>query len=204
MLAYFFLKERFHIKSALGIACTVLGIILLQDIRWSAAGFSVKHLGGNLLVLGAASCESTFNVLSRKHKTNAQHGESVQIHPMVQTILVSAVAFVFSCIPAVWGGAFGELQFAGMQEWLALVWYGLVVTAVAFACFYAGVKRCDAYTTAAFSGLMPLTSMLLSMVLLHESITYMQWAGGLLVVVSMFLIGSGESIAVLPAQSEGL
>ncbi len=73
-----------------------------------------------------------------------------------------------------------------------MVWYGLVVTALAFVFFYKGVKRCDAYTTAAFSGMIPLTSMLLSLFFLKEEIGYMQWVGGFLIISSMLLIGSRQ------------
>ena len=79
-------------------------------------------------------------------------------------------------------------------DWLALVWYGLVITALAFVFFYAGVKRCNAYTTAAFSGMMPMTSMLLSLLVLKETINMGQWVGGALIIASILLIaGKGEA-----------
>lgn len=200
LLAFVFLKEQLSIKTVAGIACTVAGVVLLQNIDLSATGFSAKHLGGNMLILLAASSESTFNVLSRRHKLNAAQESGVQIHPMVQTLLVSAIAFVLSFIPAALDQSFTKLLFIGFREWLALAWYGLVVTALAFMCFYEGVKRCDAYTTAAFSGLIPLTSVLLSLLLLKETISLIQWIGGILVVFSMVLIGSREKASSLPAN----
>ncbi|EFU41064.1 hypothetical protein PVOR_15584 [Paenibacillus vortex V453] len=45
-----------------------------------------------------------------------------------------------------------------MQEWLALVWYVPIVTALAFIWWYAGIKRCQVATAAAFSGMMPFTA----------------------------------------------
>ncbi len=146
--------------------------------------------------------ESTFNVLSRRHKLNAAQESGVQIHPMVQTLLVASIAFVLSFVPAALDQSLRQLLIIGLREWLALAWYGLVVTALAFMCFYEGVKRCDAYTTAAFSGLMPLTSVLLSLLFLQETIVPIQWIGGALVVCSMILIGSAEKAINLPAHCE--
>lgn len=188
-LAFFILREKPSGWAVLGIACTVSGIVLLQGINLYSAQFSTQHWGGNVLILCAAASESSFNIISRKHRATKRSDRDVQIHPMVQTLLVSAIACVLSIIPAFMGQPFTALQIIGLKEWLALIWYGLIVTALAFVFFYEGVKRCDAYTTAAFSGMIPLTSLLLSLFLLKEEMGYVQWAGGLLIIFSMLLIG---------------
>lgn len=192
VLAYFVLKERPTGLAAIGIASTVLGIALLEGIDLNSMAFAMQHTWGNVLILCAATSESIFNILSRKHRVR-QHNTKIQIHPIVQTLLVSAIAFVLSVIPALWENPLSSLQAIGVREWLALLWYGLIVTALAFVLFYAGVKRCDAYTTAAFSGMIPLTSMLLSLLFLQEPVGYEQWAGGLLIISSMLLIGKNQS-----------
>lgn len=193
LLAFFFLKERFSGITVLGIGCTIAGIILLQGINLFSAQFSVGHILGNALIICAAVSESTFNIISRKHKARAHDEPAVQLHPMVQTLLVSAIAFVLSIVPALWEFPLASIQELGGKEWFALFWYGLVVTALAFVFFYEGVKRCDAYTTAAFSGMIPLTSMLLSLLLLKEKIECAQWIGGLLIILSMALIGKRKA-----------
>ncbi len=50
LLALLFLKEQLSVKTGAGIVCTVAGIVLLQNIDVGAAGFSIQHLGGNMLV----------------------------------------------------------------------------------------------------------------------------------------------------------
>lgn len=189
LLAFFFLKEQLSGATAFGIACTVAGIILLQGVDLLSAQFSAQHVLGNVLIICAAASESTFNIISRKHKSRARDKSAVQIHPMVQSLLVSAIALVLSIMPTLCEHPLDSIAILGWKEWLALGWYGLVVTALAFVFFYEGVKRCDAYTIAAFSGMIPLTSMLLSLLLLKEKIGCAQWAGGFLIILSMALIG---------------
>ncbi|BAL01657.1 hypothetical protein OBV_44580 [Oscillibacter valericigenes Sjm18-20] len=189
VLAFLFLKEKLSGTTVLGVCCTVTGIILLQGINILSAKFSVHHILGNMLIICAAASESIFNIISRKHKASAQAESAIQIHPMVQTLLVSAIALALSIIPALCERPLDSMSALGWKEWLAVVWYGLVVTALAFVFFYEGVKRCDAYTTAAFSGMIPLTSMLLSLLLLKEKIGCAQWIGGFLIIFSMILIG---------------
>lgn len=197
VLAFFILKEQFSGWTAIGIACTVSGIVLLQGGNLFAVAFSIQHMGGNLLVLCAAASEAAFNIISRRHRAKQHDNDTeVQIHPIVQTLLVSGIAFVLSMIPALAEQPFNALQTTGAKEWLSLLWYGLIVTALAFVFFYEGIKHCDAYTTAAFSGMIPLTSMLLSVFLLHEPIGYAQWAGGFLIISSMLLIGKSQTISI--------
>lgn len=194
LMALFFLKERLSGITVLGIGFTVTGIILLQGTDLMAAQFSTRHLSGNILIICAAASESAFNIISRKHKAETKGGSKVQIDPIIQTLLVSAIALLLSIVPAIFERPFASLSGIGWEEWFALVWYGLVVTALAFIFFYEGAKRCDAYVIAAFSGMIPLVSMFLSIILLKEKIGYNQCIGGFLIILSMVLIGKREKI----------
>lgn len=179
ILAFLILREKPTGGTALGIACTVSGIVLLQGTILRSIGLSSQNFLGNVFMLCTAASESTFNIISRKHKTINQDQSDVQIHPVVQTLIVSTIAFGLSLVPAFAEQPFAALQTIGMTEWIALVWYGLVVT-LAFVCFYAGVKRCDAYTPAAFSGMIPLTSMLLSIIFLREAVELIAMGRGII------------------------
>ena len=192
ILAFLVLREKPTGWTALGIACTVSGIVLLQSTSLYSIELRAQHFWGNVFMLCAAASESAFNIISRKHKTMKQNHTEVQIHPVVQTLIVSAIAFALSLVPALAEQPFAAIRTIGPAEWAALIWYGLIVTALAFVFFYAGVKRCDAYTTAAFSGMIPLTSMFLSILLLRETIGLWQWAGGFLIVSSMLMIGNNR------------
>lgn len=207
LLAYLLIRERLMKKSLLGVCCTVAGIVLLQGINLAAKSFSMDHFWGNVWILCAAASESMFQVFSRKHQlTQAQ---KTQIEPMEQMLLVSFLAFLLCIIPALLERPVSALLTIGPTEWFALLWYGLVVTAVSYALFYAGIKRSDAYTAAACSGMMPLTSVLLSMLLFGESLLIAHFVGGALILLSMLLIGekklpSGKQPAAAPLHEKSL
>ena len=114
------------------------------------------------------------------------------MHPLLQTTMVAAIALVLCALPALWEQPVQRLSALHWAEWLALIWYGLFVTALAFVCWYAGIRQCGAFAAAAFSGMMPLTTMLLSVTVLREPIGWQQCWGGLLVVAGMVWIGTGE------------
>jgi len=239
LLAMVLLKEPANGRKLAGIFSTVIGIFLIQGLS-SANSLSMEHLGGNMLVLCAAACESVFNILSRVsavktasdyensayaeplgdsgclcfhnlfslvattgsicNTRRVQHSEMLYflirqrkpISPLVQTTIVTAIALLLCLIPTLFEKPVPLLATAGLKAWLALIWYGLFVTALAFIFWYAGIKRCGAFTAAAFSGMMPFTAMLLAVIILGERAGWQQWSGGILVIIGMVLIGSSN------------
>lgn len=192
LLAWLFLKERVSPRSLIGVLSTVVGVLLIQGLTTSR--LTSEHLWGNLLVLGAAVSESVFNVISRVSAVKAPQARP--INPFVQTTLVSALALIFCIVPMLFEHPLAALSRINFTQWLALIWYGVFVTALAFICWYAGIRRCPASTAAAFTGLMPFTSLMLCVLLLGEQAGLWQWAGGALVILGMVLIGLKKRMSI--------
>ncbi|HZG14640.1 MAG TPA: DMT family transporter [Candidatus Bathyarchaeia archaeon] len=204
LLAMLLLKETISRTASLGIVSTIGGILLMQGLLTPGLDhtFSLKHLLGNLLVLCAAVSESLFNIFSRSAAVKSAATKSAPLHPIVQTTIVSTMALLLCVIPSLFEKPYASLASIGWSQWLALIWYGPFVTAIAFIFWYAGIKRCDASTAAALSGMMPFTALVLSVAVLGEHAGWLQWSGGLLVIMGMVLIGgnpeqSGQKTASL-------
>lgn len=198
LLAIIILREPINGRKLTGILCTVGGILIIQGVLTPGNGLSLEHIRGNMLVLCAAACESAFNTLSRFSAVKAAADLKEPSSSIAQTAIVSAIALILCLIPAAFENPLKELSEIGFMEWMALLWYGVFVTALAFICWYSGIKRTGAFTAAAFSGMMPFTSMLLSIVVLGENSDYRQWLGGFLIIVGMILIGTERIDARLP------
>lgn len=196
LLALLLLKETVNRAAALGILSTVGGVLLIQGLLTPESGnaFSFSHLWGNALVLCAAVSESLFNIFSRRAAVQTEGSSAGPLDPIAQTAIVSALALILCVVPALFENPLSALAAIGWREWLALVWYGPFVTALAFIFWYAGIKRCDASTAAALSGMMPFTALLLSVAVLGEVAGWQQWTGGLLVVLGMVLIGGKQRL----------
>lgn len=194
ILARVLLKETMNRKKWFGILCTVGGVVLVQGLFMPENKFTWEHFIGNILVLCASVCESLFNTCSRITVVKAQLNGENEIHPMVQTTLVSAVALLLCVIPALLERPVQLLSALGLQQWFSLLWYGVFITALAFIFWYEGIKRCHASTAAAFSGMVPFTSLILSVLLLGEQARWHQWIGGLLIILGMVLIGYTEKV----------
>lgn len=191
LMAAIFLKEPMYTQRVLGVISSVAGILLVQGALWAGHGFSVEHLIGNVMVLAAATCESAFNVLSRSGSMKA--AQSQELDPIVQTTLVAGIAFLLCLGPALVEHPIPRLFSLALSGWFALIWYGFFVTALAFIFWYAGIRRCDASVAAAFSGMMPFTAMLLSVLILGEHPGWQQWLGGLMIVIGMLLSSLDQS-----------
>lgn len=192
LLARVILHEPFDRNSLAGLLSTVGGILLLQGLLLPGNSFSVEHFWGNMLVLCAAFSESIFNILSRINSLKNTAHPSASTNPALQTMLVSAIAFILCLIPALFEAPLSSLKSLGVKEWLALVWYGVFITALSYIYWYKGIQLCSARTAAAFSGMVPFTSLILSVMILGEKATFVQWVGGLLVILGMYLLGSQE------------
>lgn len=193
LLAWLWLKEPLYKTRVLGIISTIIGILMLQGMLLPGVGFSWLHLKGNLLVLCAALCEALFNIFSRINSVRASSNQINILDPLVQTTIVVWIALFLCLIPALFEHPLESLMLIGIKGWIALLWYGLFVTALAFILWYAGIKRCDASVAAAFSGMMPLTSLILAVLLLDEHPSWQQGLGGIMVVFGMLLTGIKSS-----------
>lgn len=188
-LAWAVLRESVGVRALIGILSTIFGVLIVQGLTKVGSGISQAHLVGNLLVVGAAASESIFNIVCRTSVIKkANTGKPLD--PIVQTTLVTAAALLLCLVPALFEQPIERLSQLDGVAWLSLLWYGFFVTALAYLCWYAGIKRSGAFTAAAFTGLMPLTSMLLSTFLLREQTDLYQWLGGACVIAGMILIGT--------------
>lgn len=188
LLAKYCLKESMDKKHIIGIFCTIAGILLIQGLITNANSFTMEHFIGNMLIICAAVFESIFNILSRVSYLKSSSDKSSQMNPLIQTTLVVSAAFVMSFIACIFENPLPLILSLELNGWLALVWYGFFVTALAFIFWYSGIKRCKANVAAVFSSMMPLTGLVLSILILKEVITTQQWIGGFLIIFGMIII----------------
>ncbi len=185
VLTWVMLRENPNIRIITGIFLTFAGILMVQGFPFELSLDKLQPLG-TILVLCSAVSESLFTTLSRKIHTGEQDEEPLP--PVVHAGYVSFIAMALCLIPTLIERPWAKLIALPVSGWLALAWYGSVVTIVAFACMFAGAKRCDGYTIAAYAGIIPVSAAALSVILLHETINAYQIAGCAMVVFATAVI----------------
>ncbi len=84
-----------------------------------------------------------------------------------------------------------------IADWLPVVYYGIVVTVIAFILWFRGISKVPASTAAVFTGVWPVSAVLLSYIILKEQFVVSHLLG-----IVCVLLGIGF-IAWNPLQTHG-
>ena len=162
-------KEKLTGKQIICFLMSTLGIVLITGLGDLSGGSS--HMLGILHALGAAVLYATV-VLLNKFIQNVGG-----IHRTLLQFL-AAVCVLIPYVAATSGCTLGTMNGLG---WVCLLVVGLVHTGVAYCMYFTALKNVPGQEAAILSYVDPLVAVLISVTLLHESMTVMQMIGGLLI-----------------------
>jgi drug/metabolite transporter (DMT)-like permease len=187
LLAAVFLKERIGARKALGIAAVVAGVALLEAGPGAAAAgtaaASADRLAGLALALGAGASESVFNVMSKRLPP--------ALGPTRTSAAVTALALAMLAALSLATGERVHGADLGPARLAAFAYYGIFASALAYLCWYTGVKKVPASTAGTFSGFMPLSGFGLSILIFGERPGVLGVAGAVLALAGMTLCAAG-------------
>lgn len=163
VLSWLLLKEKIGWSKWLGIVSVVAGMVLMN-----AAG-SVHSLDrgsnillGSILIFGAVIGESLFTIFGKLLAT--------QLSPVTIASYVSLFSFL-SFLPVAAYEAVGfEFGQVPLQAWAALFIYGSFITVVPFVLICQGLRVATAGAAAILTGIMPVSGLLCSSLILNEPV----------------------------------
>jgi drug/metabolite transporter (DMT)-like permease len=181
LLSFFFLKEKLTKNIIIGICLATIGTITIN-----APGiFGTSHtyylsVVGNLLVFGAVICEALFIIF----------GKFVS-----QRVSALAIATIVSCFGAILFLPFAlyeSSRFAyekvSIAEWGLIMYFGIVVTVIAFILMHLGIAKVSANMAGILTGFLPISSIALASLVLGEAISYVQLVGCALILVALYFL----------------
>ena len=173
--------ERVEIKGWLGVGLSLAGIILiiLGSNRQSQFHFGGAALRGDVLVLLATLCWSSYTLLTRPIMRHYSSAAVTGFSTMMGTIPLLLLA-----TPSLLRLNWSEVPPAA---WAALVFSGIFGIALAYFFWNYGVSRLGSARTALYSNLTPPLALLTAWLWLGETLTLQQWAGGLLALIGVVL-----------------
>lgn len=182
ILALVFLKDRPTKNRMTGVLLVSVGLlavnlmpILTQQQAW-AKGSSVR---GNLLILAAVFSESVFSVLSR-----------VRCKPMsalYRTTMITGYAFFLLLPVAIYDGYRYNWAEFGVSSAICMLYYGVFVSFLSYILWFRGIAKVPASGAAVFTGVAPISSMILSALLLRERVMPVHLAGLLFICVGILV-----------------
>ncbi|MBQ7785405.1 MAG: EamA family transporter [Clostridia bacterium] len=171
----FLFKEKLTARQLLCFVMSTLGIVLITGV--SGAGESGTDLIGILFGLSAAVLYAVV-ILLNKFIRNVEG-----IHRTLLQFL-AAVVVLIPYVAMTSGVTLGSMDAMG---WVCLLVVGLVHTGVTYCMYFSALRDLTGQKAAILSYIDPLVAVLISVLVLHESMTLWQIIGGALILGFTFL-----------------
>lgn len=196
LLSWLFLRERISLRVWAAIVCAALGIVLFALSKSEpstpyGAGLESdlsppNRLWGNLLVFGAVVCEASYAVIGKK-LTGA-------LGPKRITALINLWGFVLMTPMGLYMAFKFDFHSVAAATWLLLVFYALAASVWTVWLWMTGLKTVPAAQAGVFTVMLPLSSALVGVFALGETL-----AGVQLLAFGIALLG--VVLATLPARN---
>jgi drug/metabolite transporter (DMT)-like permease len=178
--SFFFLHERLGWKKSAAIALAVFGVLILNLGSQQSSDSGGNMLLGMLLIFGAVCSEASYTLLGKV--------ASEDVNPVTIAGLAAGIAVILFLPFAIYQMSSFDWTQATLTSWIALVWWGAGVLSLGSVLWYRGVAKAPGSTAAGFMGVMPVSALILSYVLLGEPFRWIHLVGFTAVFAGVLLI----------------
>ncbi|QZP31300.1 DMT family transporter [Pseudomonas sp. DR48] len=175
-------KERLNRVKVAGIAICIAGasLVIVSRNPQLLAGNADAWIG-DLLIFGCVLGWGVYSLCSKELNQSLGPVQTVTY----SILLGTAMLWVTSAVR-------GELSLdvllnLGPQQWLSLMYLGVLGSALAYIGYYDGIRQIGATRSGVFIALNPLTAVILGALLLDEQLTLAMCLGGGLILAGIFL-----------------
>lgn len=179
IFATIFLRERLTFLKASGVLLSLVGAVTVISNGHPDTLLSGGFGPGEQAMLGCVLSWSAYSLIGRSVLGTLSPLTAVCYSSIIGTLLLS--------LPAAREGLFSRLSTISSLDWASLSYLGVCGTALGFSLYYQGITRIGATRAGIFINLVPLFSILLSWLMLDESIKPIVLAGGVLVLTGVTL-----------------
>ncbi len=184
LLSWLFLRERIAARVLAGIACAVSGIALVSLSK--NAGAAPVSLWGNLLLLGAVTCEASYVVIGKKL--------TGQVSPKRISALINLWGLALVTPFGLWQAVSFDFGAVAPGQWWLLLFYSLAASMVTVWLWMTGLKHVPAASAGVFTVMLPVSAAAVGVLFLGERFSAAQAA-------AFALALAGVVLATWPARS---
>lgn len=175
ILGFFLLREKIGLYELTGLVIGVAGCWLILT-QASLSRISHSTLAGNLLALGASFCWAFYSVWGKKAGVIDKYGPILStLWACVAGSIMLAIAIVLLKIPMI----------LNIKNVLISIYLGVVPAGIGFALWFYSISRLKTVIPGIIQFLAPLTTALLAIFLLHQSISMPTVLGGILIMAGI-------------------
>lgn len=179
MFSVLMAMDTVRITTWLGLACSVIGILLVVLGSGKALGFARETLRGDLMIIAGTLLYAIYTIRSKPllaHYTPLQ----VSTYTMTSGTLVLALVAAPTLVKT-------NLAIVPAAAWGALLFSGVFAIVVGYYIWNSGVKILGPARTAIYSNLSPVVAMLAGWAFLSEILTLRQFAGAAFIVLGLLV-----------------
>jgi len=173
-------RDRLGWRKSAAIALAVFGVLILNVGSQQSGSSGGNQLIGTLLIFAAVCSEASYTLLGKK--------ASDHVDPVIIAALASAIALPLFLPFTLYQFSSFDIGTIPWTDWLALVWWGAGTLALGSVLWYRGVAKVSGSTAAGFMGVMPVSALVLSYLLLGEPFRWIHLTGFAAVFTGVLLI----------------
>ena len=176
----FVLQEKLSMKKALCVIAALAGMVLVSGVIQNyVRGGNTEDLNltGVLLGIGAGALYATIILMNKKLKDISSYDTTVM------QLAAASIVLMPYCLLTV---DMGALEVTPVSAVLLLI-VGIVHTGIAYVLYFGSIKELPAQTVAIFSYIDPILAVLLSALLLKESMDMLSILGAIMILGSTFV-----------------
>ncbi len=162
LLAYFILKEKLSLHHITGVIFVFIGLLTINLYTYFSSGAVDGSIKGNLLIMLAVICEALFSILSK--------AKCKPISSLCRTTIIVFYAFMLLLPFAIHDATTYSISTVSLQNILCVLYYGVFVSFLSYLLWFKGIEKVSASHGAVFTSVVPVSSILLSAILLKENI----------------------------------
>lgn len=184
LTAGIFLGERLSFKQCIGILVSLIGALFVISNGHPSALISGGFGIGEAAILGCVASWTAYSVIGRSVLRSISPLTAVFYSSLIGTLLLFPLVLI--------NNSLNEILFYSIYDWTSLIFLGLFGTAIGFSLYYQAIKKIGAARCSVFINLVPLFSILLSWLILKESIKLPVLTGGLILLAGVYLTNSSS------------
>ncbi|RAS73099.1 EamA family transporter [Priestia endophytica] len=197
VIAVLFLKEKLSRTKVIGIVLAVIGVSLMSIL--SGGGGNVSSLFGNSLIVGSVLTEALFITLGKA----ISQGKAIshKVTPLTISTIMSVFGLILFLPFSIYEGMSFSFSTVDMVDWMNILYFGVVVTVLAFLLMYQGLTKVSASSAGVLTSILPLSTVLISFLILKEEILISHLLGMLFVIAAIFILSKDMSGEAKPEKA---
>lgn len=174
------LNEKISFEKIVGLSLATIGALLIvMNTAPDDITFDIWRFLGALIVI-VSTFFFAINGIAGKIAIKSIDAISI-------TFYSTLIAVPFIWISATLFDDVTVLLTMSMQSWLIVLWVAIVNTVIAFILYYESMKYIEASLVQIMLNLIAVWGVLLSIFVLHETVTYLQIFGGIITVIGVII-----------------